>query len=144
VAFNQVIEACSEPRKYDSGTWITQEMQQAYKRLHSDGHAHSVEVWRNDLLVGGVYGISIGRVFFGESMFSREPDTSKLALVSLCHQLQDWHFGLLDCQVENPHLMSLGAIEISRSQFETNLKKHVDEKTSAGSWKNRFSLRARW
>jgi leucyl/phenylalanyl-tRNA--protein transferase len=143
-AFEQVIEACSEPRKDDSGTWITDEMQQAYKRLHRQGHAHSVEVWKNKKLVGGVYGIAIGKVFFGESMFSRETDTSKIALISLCQQLQAWQYGLMDCQVENPHLMSLGAVEISRSVFESSLMKYIDNEAPTGSWKNRFSVRARW
>ena len=105
-AFAQVINACAQPRYEDDGTWITAEMEMAYIRLHELGIAHSVEVWADDDLIGGIYGLALGQVFFGESMFSHRQDASKVALVALCRQLQQWSFTLLDCQVSNPHLLS--------------------------------------
>jgi leucyl/phenylalanyl-tRNA--protein transferase len=116
-AFNAVILACAEPRSDTSGTWITHEMADAYCDLHEQGAAHSVECWRDDRLVGGLYGVAIGRVFFGESMFSRESDASKVAFCHLVRQLQAWGFGLIDCQVYSSHLASLGATEIPRRRF---------------------------
>jgi len=117
-AFDVVIEACAEPRKHQDGTWITTDMIEAYILLHELGVAHSVEVYIDDQLAGGIYGLALGRVFFGESMFSKREDASKLALVALCRQLHQWGFTLLDCQVANPHLLSMGAREISREKFE--------------------------
>lgn len=117
-AFRAVIEACAEPRTDQLGTWITNEMVKAYVRLHAMGVAHSVEVHLDNQLAGGIYGLALGSVFFGESMFSKREDASKIALIALCRQLHQWGFTLLDCQVENPHLLSMGAREISREEFE--------------------------
>jgi leucyl/phenylalanyl-tRNA---protein transferase len=126
-AFNQVITACSQPRQQgldpDNSTWIHPDMIAAYNALHEQGHAHSVECWLDGQLVGGLYGIAIGQAFFGESMFSRVTDSSKLALVALCQQLQRWKFPLIDCQIYSGHLASLGAQEISRSYFIEQLDK---------------------
>lgn len=116
-AFEQVIHACAADRDADGGTWITDGMRDAYIGLHHLGYAHSVEVWLDDQLCGGLYGISLGNAFFGESMFSRRSDASKAALVLLCRLSQPLRLGLIDCQVSNPHLASLGATEIPRSQF---------------------------
>ena len=123
--FAGVIRLCSEPREADTGTWITSEMEQAYCELHRLGHAHSVEIWAGDTLARGLYGVAVGKVFFGESMFSRSPNTSKLALVALVRQLEAWGFELIDCQVSSEHLMSLGAEEISRSLFSSLLQKYT-------------------
>lgn len=121
--FEAVIGACAEPREDAGGTWITEEMQDAYCRFHQAGCAHSVEVWSDGALVGGLYGVAIGRVFFGESMFSRVSDASKVALAYLTQQLQDWGFELIDCQVSNPHLRSLGARDIPREEFQELLNR---------------------
>jgi leucyl/phenylalanyl-tRNA--protein transferase len=142
--FEQVIEGCAGARNGEPGSWITPAMQQAFIRLHLDGLAHSIEVWLDGYLVGGVYGLALGKVFFGESMFSHETDASKIALVALCRQLQSWDFVMLDCQVPNPHLRSLGAIKIPRRQFETQLKSAVNEPYQAGHWNRRFSVTKRW
>lgn len=115
--FTAVIAACAEMRAQVEGTWITPPMQAAYRRLHELGHAHSVEVWRDDRLVGGLYGVALGRVFFGESMFSRESDASKVALVHLARHLADQGGGLIDCQMHTAHLASLGARDIARRAF---------------------------
>ncbi|MGB5291506.1 MAG: leucyl/phenylalanyl-tRNA--protein transferase, partial [Lysobacterales bacterium] len=139
-SFAEVIEACAKPRPDEAGTWITAEMKTAYIRLHKMGIAHSVEVRVDDELAGGVYGLSLGRVFFGESMFSRHKDTSKIALVSLCRQLQKWNFSLLDCQVSNPHLLSMGAEEISRQDFSRHLKTALEP----DAWQQSFSFDERW
>ena len=124
-AFEQVIRACSEPREYADGTWITEDMIEAYVRLHELGFAHSVEAWRDEKLVGGVYGIALGKIFFGESMFSRSTDASKVAFVHLVNQLKAWDYQLIDCQVENPHLVSLGSMVIGRSHFKGLLETYI-------------------
>jgi len=132
-AFPQVIRACAQPRYNDGETWITQEMEQAYIDLHQLKWAHSVEAWSGEELAGGFYGIAIGQVFFGESMFYRQSDASKVALVSFVSQLQEWGFELIDCQVTTSHLLSLGAREIPRKNFielldkwcSTNVRKRV-------------------
>lgn len=116
-AFADVVRACAEPRGDQDGTWITEDIQLAYKKLHLAGFAHSVEVWHDDLLVGGIYGVSIGKLFCGESMFSRISNASKLALSTLIGLIKQHQFPILDCQVENPHLMSLGAENINRRQY---------------------------
>jgi len=116
-AFNDVIQACATPRDDGLGTWITTEMQAAYIEMHRLGHAHSVEAWREGKLVGGLYGIAIGQVFFGESMFSRESDASKVAFALLVAQLQKWQFSLIDCQISSTHMTSLGAKKIPRATF---------------------------
>ena len=139
-AFSEVISACAGPRHDEDGTWIVDEMKQAYFELHRMGVAHSVEVWKDDELVGGIYGLAMGRVFFGESMFSKTEDASKIALVALCRQLQQWHFNLLDCQISNPHLLSMGAEDITRAEFENHLK----SASGPHHWGDEFSCDARW
>lgn len=116
-AFNSVIEECAAPRGDQSGTWITQEIVEAYCKLHRLGYAHSVEVWDKQTLVGGIYGVAIGKLFCGESMFSRVSNGSKVALSTLIGYLRLNHFPLVDCQVRNNHLVSLGAIEVSRYEY---------------------------
>jgi len=116
-AFASVVRACSEPRARQSGTWITPEMQQAYIALHQQGFAQSLECWHGDTLVGGIYGVVLGKCFFGESMFSRVSDASKAVMVELDLYLQANNFILLDCQVSSAHLLSMGAVEISRQEF---------------------------
>ncbi|WP_163647473.1 leucyl/phenylalanyl-tRNA--protein transferase [Modicisalibacter sp. 'Wilcox'] len=123
--FADVIAACAAPRDDADGTWITAAMQTAYRRLHAMGHAHSVEVWRDGQLVGGLYGVALGRMFFGESMFSRESDASKVALVHLARRLQAQGGGLIDCQMPTPHLASLGAREIAREAFIDYLEQYA-------------------
>ena len=125
-AFSDVIASCSAPRSYADDTWITDEMQWAYNELHELGHAHSVEVWSGADLVGGLYGVSIGSLYFGESMFHVMTDASKVAFVTLCRMLGDAGCPLIDCQLPNPHLSSLGAIEIPRSHFEQVLLQERD------------------
>ena len=122
-AFEQVISQCqNSPRKDQLGTWITHDMKQAYLKLHELGFAKSIEVWQDDELVGGLYGIDLGHIFCGESMFSKESNTSKLAFIHLVQQLEKKQYKLIDCQVYNEHLESLGAREISRSEFLEILK----------------------
>jgi len=120
--FADVITACAGPRDGSHGTWITEEMREAYINLHRQGLAHSVEAWRGGQLVGGLYGLAMGRAFFGESMFSREPDASKIALVYLVRQVQVWGYAVIDCQVSNPHLALLGATDIPRADFLRQLR----------------------
>jgi leucyl/phenylalanyl-tRNA--protein transferase len=125
--FEEVIKNCKTIYRPDQGgTWITEEMEQAYIELHKKGFAKSVEVWENGELVGGLYGIDLGHVFTGESMFSKESNTSKLAFIFLCEALQKENYALLDCQVYNPHLESMGAREITRSDFLKVLHKTSD------------------
>ncbi len=128
-SFSKVIHACAGPRKQQQGTWINEDINHAYCNLHSLGYAHSVEVWNAfGELVGGIYGVGIGEVFFGESMFSTETNASKTALVYFCRWLLNSGFKLLDCQVENPHLGSLGAINIERTKFEGALREYCSKK----------------
>lgn len=124
--FRQVMEACATPRKSDVGTWISAEIIDAYCRLHEMGMAHSVEVWKGHELVGGLYGLALGRVFFGESMFSRVTDASKVALVHLVRQLERWGYTVIDGQVSSPHLYTLGAEDISRAAFIRLLQDTTD------------------
>lgn len=121
-SFPEVIKACSEPRDYTDSTWITEEMQLAYCRLHRLGLAHSVEVWEDGKLVGGLYGVALGRVFFGESMFSRRSNASKVAFIFLVRQLQQWGYALIDCQMPTEHLFSLGAESLDRDEFIRQLQ----------------------
>jgi len=116
-AFEAVIDNCAAPRDYAGGTWITVEMKTAYLELHRQGYAHSVECWQDKRLVGGLYGVSIGRIFFGESMFAHASDASKVALATLARQLGRWDFPVIDCQVHTRHLESLGAIPLPRKEF---------------------------
>ncbi|MDX1723457.1 MAG: leucyl/phenylalanyl-tRNA--protein transferase [Pseudomonas sp.] len=129
--FAKVIQACAEPRDYAGGTWITTPMQHAYLELHRRGIAHSVEVWRNDELVGGLYGLAMGRLFFGESMFSRADNASKVGFVTLVEQLKAWGFALIDCQMPTQHLHRFGAKQIARADFADYLKQHIDQPDKA-------------
>lgn len=134
-AFSQVIEACAETRRNgQEGTWILEEIKTAYSELHRRGYAHSVEVWHDEVLVGGLYGVSLGAAFFGESMFSHQPDASKTALVYLSRQLDHWGFDLIDCQVPTDHLKRLGAIEVPRGQFLEQLGQALRFETRLGTW----------
>ncbi|OHC85995.1 MAG: leucyl/phenylalanyl-tRNA--protein transferase, partial [Sideroxydans sp. RIFOXYD2_FULL_59_7] len=125
-AFEQVMRACAAPRDGQNGTWIQEEMVHAYCALHGLGYAHSVETWMGGELVGGLYGVSLGRMFYGESMFSRRTDASKIALAHLCAQLQRWGFGMIDCQMNTAHLASLGAREIPRKEFLSRLQELIN------------------
>ena len=133
-AFDEVIRACAGKRPNMSGTWITPKMRQAYVRLFDSGYAHSVETWYGDEIVGGLYGVSLGRFFFGESMFARQSDASKIALVSLAAQLHRWHFELIDCQMMNPHLATLGARPMPRAVFLSRLSHNRRHPTRRGRW----------
>lgn len=138
-AFADVINACAAPRQKQQDTWITHEMQQAYLNLFHRGDAHSVEVWEQEKLVGGLYGVAIGRVFFGESMFSHRNNASKIALLNLCEKLLAWGYGLIDCQVYSDHLKSLGAEEIKRSKFSQLLIEYCSTQPHANSWQKESS-----
>ena len=134
-AFASVIQACAvAPRKGQDGTWIIPEMQQAYVRLHQQGFAHSVESWLDGELVGGIYGVSLGKCFFGESMFSYRSNASKVALAALVQSLKAWGCHMLDAQVTTQHLLSLGAKEIPRSLFLKRLEKALRFPTMKGKW----------
>ncbi len=133
--FPAVIAACQKPRpQQKAATWITPEMQAAYIRLHKLGFAHSVEVWQGDVLAGGLYGVSLGRCFFGESMFSDVSNASKAALIDLVRRLQALDFSLIDCQVYTAHLGSLGGRHVPRSEFMGLLKRALQQKTLRGNW----------
>lgn len=133
-AFTDVMRACAAPRSYSHDTWINSAMLQAYTDLYALGVAHCIEVWQQHRLVGGLYGVALGKVFFGESMFSQENDASKVALVYLSGQLQAWGYELIDCQVTNEHLLSLGATEMPRAEFEQRLVDAVDAAGQASPW----------
>lgn len=132
--FSEVMQACAAPRKGQAGTWIHPEMIAAYTTLHEMKFAHSVEMWMDDELVGGLYGIALGQIFFGESMFSRVPNASKIAFVHLVKQVQEWGFGLIDCQVKTNHLASLGAREIPRAAFAQYLSELISESSGGEPW----------
>ena len=134
-AFAEVISACSAPRRKDGGTWIVPEMRTAYAQLHRIGVAHSIESWREGELVGGLYGLAIGRMFFGESMFARETDASKVALVALVEKLKQDGFELIDCQQETRHLASFGARPIPRYEFVQRLKVLIDLNQLTSAWR---------
>jgi len=133
-AFAEVIGACAGPRAGGPGTWITGEMMQAYTGLHRHGIAHSVEAWEGDELAGGLYGVALGRAFFGESMFHRRRDASKVAFVHLVRHLQRRGYDMIDCQVGSEHLASLGAEEIDRGEFLDMLTRCLDGPAPAGAW----------
>lgn len=132
--FRQVIQECAGSRRNQHGTWITEEMQEAYCQLHQYGFAHSIESWYEERLVGGLYGVSLGKVFFGESMFSRMSDASKVAFVHFVWQLQRWNYELIDCQVHTNHLQSLGAFEIPRQQYRALLDRLCDVPGHTRAW----------
>ncbi len=134
-AFESVIRNCAGIHgKNDGGTWITAEMIDAYIRLHHSGYAHSVESWSDGELAGGLYGVSLGSAFFGESMFTKKSNASKVAFVRLVEQLSEWNFSVIDCQITTPHLLSLGAREIPRSEFLKILKTALKTPAKRGKW----------
>jgi leucyl/phenylalanyl-tRNA--protein transferase len=135
-ACDRVIAACGGPRDGQSGTWITSEVRRAYGALHERGYVHSVESWREGALVGGLYGVALGRVFFGESMFAREPDASKVALVHLVEILRSLDVPLIDCQQDTEHLASLGARTIPRRRFAALLRELINSGEPPGGWPN--------
>ncbi|HYG05692.1 MAG TPA: leucyl/phenylalanyl-tRNA--protein transferase [Stenotrophomonas sp.] len=138
-AFEAVVAACaSAPRPGQDGTWITASMQRAYAELHRLGHAHSVEVFDGEALVGGIYGVGIGRMFFGESMFSARSGGSKVALAGLAAFLHAQHCPLIDAQVENPHLLSLGARQLPRNEFMCRVRELVNAPEAVGPWTEAF------
>lgn len=133
--FDEVIRACAAPREDGAGTWITAEVIAAYSELHRLGHAHSVETWIDGRLAGGLYGIALGRIFYGESMFAHAPDASKIALVRLVGQLGRWGYGPIDCQMKTAHLARFGAREIPRIEFSQHLTELVNCPPPVGSWR---------
>jgi leucyl/phenylalanyl-tRNA--protein transferase len=133
-AFRRVIECCAEPRAAGGGTWLTDDMIEAYCRLHTMGYAHSIETWYQSELVGGLYGLSLGKVFFGESMFSRRSDASKVAFIHLVEHLQAWGYVLIDCQVASAHLSSLGAEAVPRREFSAILNRFCDVPSPWKAW----------
>jgi leucyl/phenylalanyl-tRNA--protein transferase len=132
--FRAVMRGCQGPRKREKGTWITEEMMEAYIRLHESGIAHSIETWQNGELTGGLYGISLGRCFFGESMFTRVSNASKAAFITLSMRLRELGFVIIDCQVYTPHLESLGARHITRDEYIAILEEGLKYETIQGSW----------
>jgi leucyl/phenylalanyl-tRNA--protein transferase len=134
-AFEDVIRACAAPRPGQEGTWITAELAAAYVALHRAGQAHSVETWIGGELAGGLYGVALGRLFFGESMFTRVPDASKIALAHLVRQLERWRFGMIDCQMKTAHLARFGAREIPRAEFMRRLAILVNYRRTVREWR---------
>ncbi len=135
-AFDGVVAHCARvPRGLGEGTWITREMRAAYGRLHDEGFAHSAETWAEGRLVGGLYGVSLGSAFFGESMFALETDASKVAFVVLVRQLERWGFQLVDCQMETPHLARFGAEPWPRARFLRTLRSCLESETRRGRWR---------
>ncbi len=141
-AFAEVMLACAAPRTTQRGTWITQDMFDAYRHLHDLGFAHSVEIYNGDELVGGIYGVALGRMFYGESMFSRATNGSKIALVALCRMLRDNGFPLLDAQVASPHLTTMGAIEMSRGEFVAHIADYTEQPGLPGKWTTLWPIRS--
>jgi len=137
--FPAVIASCQKKRSGQVGTWITEDMKEAYIKLHEMGYAHSVEAWHEGMLVGGLYGVSLGRCFFGESMFSRISNASKAAFITMVKFLQERGFGLIDCQVPSDHLLSLGAREIPREIFLALLQHLLSHETFRGDWDALFT-----
>ncbi len=135
--FTEVVDSCGGiSRKHEDGTWITSEMKDAYTHLHELGYGHSLEVWEDDELVGGLYGLSLGSVFFGESMFSRKTNASKAAFIILAQTLGNIGFSMIDCQLYTPHLESLGAVKIDRKKYLRLLNKGLKTDTRRGDWHN--------
>lgn len=143
-AFDQVIDYCATIPRDDSGTWITDDMINAYKNLHRLGHAHSVEVWSEDILVGGLYGMIVGKVFCGESMFHKATNASKIAMLSLVEYLKSQSAEFIDCQMKNPHLASLGCIEVPRTQFLTMLGDQSQQSFNNHVWQSQTLNLTQW
>jgi leucyl/phenylalanyl-tRNA--protein transferase len=133
-AFEEVIRGCAAPRRGHDGTWITDDMIAAYLRLHRAGYAHSVETWIGGRLAGGLYGVTLGRMYYGESMFTLAPDASKIALVHLVRRLERLGFGMIDCQMATEHLARFGAREIPRAAFVRKLREYVDRAPTRKKW----------
>jgi len=134
-AFEEVMRGCAQmPRKHEAGTWITPDMIEAYCALFEAGVAHSVECWKDDELAGGLYGVSLGAAFFGESMFTRATDASKVAFVHLVQRAKDWGFHFVDCQMRTEHLATFGAVDVPRVEFLERLARSVAEPTREGPW----------
>jgi len=134
-AFRDVMAGCAKAKRHgQAGTWITRDMINGYCALHDEGLCHSIEAWRGDVLVGGLYGVSFGRVFFGESMFATAPDASKIAFATLLGNLVDWGFDLVDCQSYTDHLSRFGAIDMPRDAFLAQLKAALTHETKVGPW----------
>jgi leucyl/phenylalanyl-tRNA---protein transferase len=134
-AFREVMQNCATPRDGQPGTWISPAIIAAYTELHQQGIAHSIETWADGKLVGGLYGIALGRMFYGESMFSHASDASKIAFVHLVRQVERWGFGMIDCQMKTAHLATLGAREIPRAEFGKNLAELVNLAEITGPWR---------
>lgn len=142
-AFMRVLEGCAAaPRPGQTGTWLIPDMVEAYRKLHDLGFAHSIEAWQDGELVGGLYGVSLGAAFFGESMFAKAPDASKVAYTAIVRQLDAWNIGLIDCQVHTEHLERFGAYEIPRLRYLELLKVALDEPTRRGKWTFEMDLDA--
>lgn len=137
-AFRDVMRKCAQPRPGQPATWISDDMQHAYNELHDAGHAHSVEVFDGDAMIGGVYGVAVGQMFFGESMFGSISGASKVALLALCHALDLWRWPLLDAQVQSDHLETLGAQSMPRPEFLGEIAALVDQPGLIGSWRDCF------
>ncbi|MFI3196994.1 MAG: leucyl/phenylalanyl-tRNA--protein transferase [Methylococcaceae bacterium] len=135
-AFNEVVAGCAEPRNESSGTWITEDIAQAYNELHKSGYAHSAEAWMDGELVGGLYGVALGCVFFGESMFHTKTDASKVVFASLVEQLKAWGYQLIDCQVHTAHLASFGAENCDRKQFTKLLNQYCELPANKAAWES--------
>jgi leucyl/phenylalanyl-tRNA--protein transferase len=140
-AFAQVVRACAAPRRHESGTWLVAPMIRAYERLHAAGVAHSVEIWMDGALAGGLYGVALGRMFYGESMFTRRTDASKMAIALLAAQLARWQFPWIDCQMRTEHLASLGAVEIPRREFVRAVRELVTRPPVPSPWRPDDDLR---
>jgi leucyl/phenylalanyl-tRNA--protein transferase len=143
-AFDQVIDICATIPRNDSGTWITGDMINAYKKLHLLGHAHSIEVWSDNVLVGGLYGVIVGKVFCGESMFHKATNASKLAMLSLVEYLKYQGAEFIDCQMQNPHLASLGCIEVPRTKFLTILAEQNQQSFDNDVWQPQTLNLTKW
>jgi leucyl/phenylalanyl-tRNA--protein transferase len=143
-AFDQVIDICATIPRNDSGTWITDDMINAYKKLHILGHAHSIEVWSDNVLVGGLYGVIVGKVFCGESMFHKATNASKLAMLSLVEYLKYQGAEFIDCQMQNPHLASLGCIEVPRTKFLTILSEQNQQSFDNDVWQPQTLNLTKW
>lgn len=135
-AFADVVTACAQPRREGAGTWITSDIFAAYRELHESGYAHSAEAWRNGELVGGLYGVAIGQVFFGESMFYTKTDASKVAFATLVGWLKEWGYRVIDCQVTTRHLIGLGAEQISRNEFIDMIGRYCNQMPCSSAWRN--------